>query len=51
MNKQKVENIENLLTKTSEAENTLLVKRNKGLAKNLRKFVKLKRKIATIQQS
>ena len=50
MNKKEAVDLNVLLKKTSEAENTLLVKRNKNLSKNLRKFIKYKRKIAEFEQ-
>lgn len=50
MSKKEAIDINVLLKKTSEAENTLLVKRNKNLSKNLRKFIKYKRKIAEFEQ-
>ena len=50
MSKKEAVDLNVLLKKTSEAENTLLVKRNKNLSKNLRKFIKYKRKIAEFEQ-
>ena len=50
MSKKEASDLNNLIKKTSEAEETLLIKRNKNLSKNLRKFIKLKREIAEFEQ-
>ncbi len=46
MSKRNAKRLEKLLSKAEKAEQTLLVKRNKNLSRNLRLYIKCKQKIA-----
>lgn len=46
MSKRNAKKLEKLLRKTEKAEQTLLIKRNKNLARNLSIYIKCKQKIA-----
>jgi len=46
MKKQKAIELSKLLEQTEKAEQVLLIKRNKGLYRNLKNYIKYKQKIA-----
>ncbi len=51
MSKRDAKKISNLLNKAERAEEILLIKRSKGISKNLKRLIKLKQKIAEYEQN